>query len=624
MKNRMQVSILTLSLLATTAWTGLAAAETLTVTDIVTTAEGGFELRVPTIEAVDANIDEAAIRAMFTENFAASATALAGLDAAAIRIPEIIVAYDVPDERGEMSRAQVVYAGFELTDVQDGVAAKAAIAGTTITGDAHDSTITIGAMSTNHLDIGAILGFYGLTLGQSEERRPIYKDFVAEGGNVTSEAVNCTIGSATAESFSARPLKGTFADLIRVTAELQQMEAAEDAAPSPEAIATIINFYADFLDALESSPTLFEGFSCDGKGPDGKSFMMAAGPGSVGGFSPGIYPGFALDNLVVEADDGSFHLGNFTWKPMDVEDVLENLVATEGNITEEWLAANWRFLVPQVAGLSLTGLAMDIPGADGGPERMQLEVAAFDVSLGDYVNGIPSTVSTSTSGLDFAVPDGEDGAALRALGIERLTLDSNLAAHWNRDDKTITIERLALSGGDLGSINVSGTLANAGPELFSERNEVMMAASMALTATDLKIEVENAGVLSLIIAAAAAEEKQPPEKFQVAMAGMAQALPLAILGGTPEALQLSAALGAFMSGTPNLTLTLTSTDPKGIGLAELMAAEDDPSVLKGKVSIAAEVSGEPVPFVWPEMPAAEPAPAPPEESGNSNRVVTKN
>ena len=108
MKPRMRVSILTLSLLATTAWTGIAAAETLTVTDIETKGEGGLELRVPTIEAVDANVDEAAIRMLFTEDFARSADMLAGLDAASIRIPELILEYDVPDETGGMTRAQFV------------------------------------------------------------------------------------------------------------------------------------------------------------------------------------------------------------------------------------------------------------------------------------------------------------------------------------------------------------------------------------------------------------------------------------------------------------------------------------------------------------------------------------
>ena len=154
---------------------------------------------------------------------------------------------------------------------------------------------------------------------------------------------------------------------------------------------------------------------------------------------------------------------------------------------------------------------------------------------------------------------------------------------------------------------------------------MIVAAAAALTATDLAIEIENAGALSLIVAAAAAEQRQPPETFQVAIAGMAQALPLAVLGGTPEALELSAALGAFMAGTPNLKLTLTATDPQGIGLAELMAASEDPTALKDKVTIAAEVSGEPVPFVWPSSePEPAPAPAPPANPREAEKTGSKN
>ena len=257
---------------------------------------------------------------------------------------------------------------------------------------------------------------------------------------------------------------------MRVSAELEAAE-TNGTPPSPEAIAAIINFYTDFLTALDSSPTVFEGFSCEGTDPQGKSFMLAAGPANIGGFKPGIYPAFALDNFAMEAEDGWFRLGNFTWKAMDLGDALENLADVGGELNEEWLEKNWRFIVPQFEGFSLAGLAMDVPGPDEGTNRIEAEVAALDLSLSDYVNGIPSAVASSASGVAFAVPDGEDGAALRALGLERLSLGYGIDARWNRDQQTITLEQLSLTGNDLGSIRISGTIANAGPELFSERNE---------------------------------------------------------------------------------------------------------------------------------------------------------
>lgn len=623
MKPRMRVSILTLSLLATTAWTGIAAAETLTVTDIETKGEGGLELRVPTIEAVDANVDEAAIRMLFTEDFAKSADMLAGLDAASIRIPELILEYDVPDETGGMTRAQFVYSDFELTSVEDGIAAKTVIGGMTMTGETQEATFALGKMSMDNLDMGAMLGFYGLTSDRPSEIRTVYENYVLEGGSITGDDINCIIGSASAGAFRARPLEVTFTELMSVASELQAAETS-NTEPSPEAIAAMIDFYADLMSAMESEPSLFEGLSCEGKGPDGKEFALSAGPAVMDGFQRGIYPGFALDNFVIEADDGWFRLGNFTWKPMDIEDALENLAEAKGEITEEWLAEHWRFLIPQIQGMSLADLAMDIPAENGSAGRVQAAIGSFDLSLADFVNGIPATISTNATDIDFTIPEGDEGDALRSMGIEKLSLGYDIAASWNEDDKTIAIERLSLAADDLGGIAISGTLANAGRELFSERNEVALAAAMSLTVTDLKIEVENAGALSLILAAAAADENQPPESFQVVAAGMAQALPLAVLGGTPDAVALSNALGAFMAGTSNLTLTLTSTDPRGIGLAELMAAEENPAVLKDKVKIAAETSGEVVPFVWPE-PATQPTPppAPPAEPG-TGKTSTNN
>lgn len=612
MKIRTRTSLYALTLLASTSLAGVAAAATLTVTGIEAKGEGGFELTVPTVEAVDANMGEGAIRALFSEGFAAQASALAGLDAAAIRIPEITLAYDVPGTDGETTRGSVTYRGIELLDVADGIAQSARVEGADITGGTDDVVIALGPLTTDLLDIGGIIGFYGLAADRPAEMRPIYENFAIEGGTLTSEAVNCTLGAAMAETFSARPLKTSFTDLLSVTSQLQAAEESETPA-SPEAIAAIIDFYADIFTAFESSPTSFEGFSCEGTDPDGKAFTLAAGPGRVDGFSPGLYPAISLDNFAIEAEDGWFRLGNFTWKTMDLEDAIENLSAAGGEIDEEWLAANWRGLLPGIEGFSLAGLTFDVPDTStGGGGRVAAEVASLDLTLGDYVNGIPATIASTGAGINVPVPTGADGAALRAMGLDTLSMDYGIDARWNRDQRTITIDRLALAGDQLGGITISGTLANAGEELFSEREEVMLVAAMGLTATEITIEVENAGALSLMLAAAAAEEKQDPKTFQVAAAGMAQALPLALLGGTPEALGLSNALGAFLNGTPNLKLTLTAVDPAGISLPELMAAQENPALLKDKVSIAAEANGEPVPFVFPTGAEAPTEPAPTE------------
>lgn len=604
MKNGTSLSLFSLALLGSVSWSGLAVAATLTVTDIATSSAEGFELRVSSVEAVDANIDEAGIRALFSRPFPDSATTLAVLDAAAIRVPEMTIIYEGPGEDGQPVRSEITYRDLELLNVREGVAASARIDSTEIaTSGSAGATVTLGTISTDLLNIGGILGFYGLTPDRSDEIRPIYENFAIEGGTVTSEAVTCTLGRASAERFSARPLDGTFTELMNVTAELAAAE-NDDTPPSPEAIAAIVDFYADFLTALESSPAIIEGFSCEGSDTDDKKLSFSVGPATVGGFAPGIYPEISLKDIAVEAEDGSFHIGSFIWKSMDMRAPLDKLASADGAFDEAWFSTNWRELIPGIEGFSIADLVIDVPAAEPDEPRVQGEIASIDVSLDDYVNGIPSTIDSSGSGMVFPLPPTEDAAVLRALGFETLSVGYGIKAHWNRDEQTIAIDRLSFSGDQLGTITLSGTLANAGEELFSSREEVAAAAALTLTATELTVEIENAGGLPLLIAAAAAEEKQEPESFHVAIAGMAQALPLALLGGTPEALELSTALGAFMNGTPALRVTLTAVDPRGIGLPELLAAQEDPGVLRGKFTIAAEAAGEPVPLVWPDLPSS--------------------
>jgi hypothetical protein len=612
MKFQPRFRALTLACLASVSLPAIAQAATVTVTDITAEGPGGFKITVPSVEATDANLDEAAIRALFTSAFTDSAGGLATLDAATIKIPEITVTYDVPGAATTaVTSANATYRDVELSGVKDGIADVASLAEIEIGGGGMEgASITIGKMSTSLLDLGAILGFYGLgPVAGSDEMRPLYKDFVFEGGTLTSPFLNCTIGSASAAEFKARPLKGTMADLMKYTAELEAAETGGKP-PSPEAILAVVNYYVDLLTAFESSSTEFSGFDCNATDPEGTNVTITTGPSTVGGFKPGIYPMIALNDFRMDiAGQGWLEFGNFTWKAMDLNGVLETLVEAGDALNSAWFEANWRKIIPAFDGFSVAGFSMDVPDTENAGQRIIAGIETFDVSLADYVNGIPSRVSTTGRGIRMAVPEGPNGDAVRALGLDVLDLGFEIASHWDEATKTISLEKLELSGANLGGITISGTIANAGPELFSPDTEIATVAATALTVTELKIDIENAGIVPTLIAAAAAEQQMPAEAFHVTLSGLAQALPLGLLGATPDALALSESLGQFLLGAPNLSITLTSTDPAGIGLAELMAAEQDPTVLKGKVTIAASASGEPVPFTWPEV-AAPATPTP--------------
>lgn len=192
---------------------------------VTQTVPAEFSVDIPTIEAVDANVDEATLRDIFSGNLVDNAGALAGLSATSITIPEITVEVTTGDSQGSFTLSDIV-----LSDVDDGVAASIAMAGMDFEGGT-DGSASLGAISANQFNIGGVLGLYGLieNTGQTE-LATIYQDFAFEGGTVSAADGECTIGSLSAAEVKARPLNYSFADLMAMSEAMER----EGEAPSPK------------------------------------------------------------------------------------------------------------------------------------------------------------------------------------------------------------------------------------------------------------------------------------------------------------------------------------------------------------------------------------------------------
>ncbi|HEY9010424.1 MAG TPA: hypothetical protein VIN06_05355 [Devosia sp.] len=566
-----------------------ALAQTVTVTNI--TAGESYQLTVPTVEATSTNLTEAQIRRIFTGDFANNATALADFDAGNITIPEITVTYDVPKTDGGKGteKATIVYKDIQIADVVDGVAGSASVGSAEIkAGSGID--MTFGAMSTGTFDIGGLLAFYGIgTAAPSEEYKTLYGDFAFEGGSMKGPGFSCTIGGAAMAEFRARPLKTDFNEFAKLAASVDQ-----DETPPPAVIRQFIDFYVDILTAFESTPMTGDGFDCAGDDGKGNSVKVASGAIEMGGFVPGIYPHFAINDFVLDVqgeDAGSVSLGNFTWKQMDFTQPIAALAAAPAELTEAWLAENWRKLIPAIDGLSLADLTLDVPDPENKQSRIQATVGGFDISLADYVNGLPSRIGLSTDNVRFTVPQDEAGQMLHAVGLGELDLSQDIQLHWDRDAKTIVIDTITIDGADLGTIKVSGVIGNATEDLFSADNNVALVASMGLTIKELTLDLDDRGVSGLIIGVAAAGEKQDPAVLRLGFAGLAQAMMVGLIGSTPEAVAASEEIAAFIKSKPQVTVTLKATDEAGIPMPLLMAAADNPAALAGQISVSAKASG---------------------------------
>ncbi|WP_423067264.1 hypothetical protein [Devosia sp. CN2-171] len=596
------------TLLLATALTGFAAtgafAETLSVTGIAP-ADGAYGLSVPSVEIVDGNLNEGTVRGLFT-GAPGSLDPLSTLTAKSVTIPELSFSYKIDVEGA--APTTFTYRNLVLNDVVDGVAASATIASADFSGG-EGASGTFGEMSTGRFDLGGILGFYGLTAtpSASTEMKEVYSDFKFAGGTIgAGDLFSCTFGPAEVGSFSARPLKQNMAEVQSLILKAEAAQTAGTPVP-PEDIKQIALFYTDLLTAFTSTPMTFAGFECAGKDEAGKAMNFSVGTMTADGFEPAKYPAFSLDDLKIDVEgDGHVNFGNFTWKKMDFSTAIATVEAA-ATLDEAFFEANWRQLVPAMDGFSLASLDVDTPNPDKPGERITGTIGSFDATLGNYINGIPANIALSLGNFilpltaemtDLPVQD------LLARGIDKLDISLGTKLAWDQATSTIKADDVTIDLGSLGKITLSGTFGNATEALFGDDNDAAMMAAMMITIKDLTVEVEDRGIGSILVATGARDAGQPEEAFRTAVAGMAQGMTLAFLGNTTEALTAAQQLGTFLQGASHLKLTITSKDEAGIGMADLAAAETNPTALAGKLNVVAVADGEPV-----ILPLVEQAPA---------------
>jgi len=551
--------------------------------------ETEVNIDIPDIEATNSTLEPDAIREILSGNVAGYAEQLASLDADNILIPTLTLSYTTTGNEG--GSGEVVYRDIQLSDVTDGVAASVSVGGFTMNGMEGNGTGEFGAMTANDFDIGALLGFYGMLEEPDTEFRTVYRNFAFEGGTMNTPEMECAIGAMTGDELRARATSTSFSEMMTVAGEMD----AADEEPSPELISRFMAMYADFLTAFESTPVTFEGIDCNGVTKDDAPMSIAVGTITIDGFQPGIYPQITLDgfNVTVEGDTseaGNFAIDQAVFKSFDFSAQAELLQNVPSDVNATWFDENMRSLIPAFGGFSLSGLSFDIPDPDTQGARIAASVDNFDLTLDNYVNGIPASVDASASNLVINIPqDSEDETIqqLIAAGITSLDLGFNLSFDWDEANETIEVNAINLEGANLGSISLMGTVGNAIPALFSTDSDAATVAGMGLTVQDLTLDMTDAGMVELILNQVGAEQGTNAQTMRPMMAGVAEGMAAGLLGGGEQATRVGSALGTFIRGGEALSLTVTARDEAGVGLAEFMAAQEDPTVLLDRVDIDA-------------------------------------
>lgn len=552
--------------------------------------EDAFIVEIPEIVVENGTMSADAIRAVLLGAVMDHAEDLAALSADRISIPEVRVRLNEPGG-GPDATSSFVYRDIALVSVRDGVAAEATI-GETLLEMPEGVTGQFGVSSVTDVDIGAVLAFYGMVAGDGTDTgfRTAYRDFNFVGGSFGGPDFTCAVGGVSVEEFRVRPLRTSFGEFMELAVRI---EAAEEE-PAPEDLARFAAIYADLLTAFESSPAYFEGMNCAIDPQDGEDFVFAMGPAEMEGFTAGIYPAVTLSEMSFVRNEGP-NAGSVTFETVTVKGfdytTQAELLSDPALLDADWFEENWRSLIPAFEGFALSGLAIDIPDPSG-EGRIDASLGAFDLTLANYFNAVPTAISTSAESIVLVVPpEGGDEHydTLRGLGIERLDLGFDVALAWDAETETIEIGTVALRGADLGSIAIAGLLVNATTDLFANDPEVATFAGLMLAVSRLNIDIVDRGIVDLVMTLAGAEDNASPQQMRPMFAGVAEGMTIGLLGGSEMGVRVGAALNAFLRGTSDtLSIDIESLDPDGVALSAFIAAGEDPTALIERVTIDAE------------------------------------
>lgn len=542
---------------------------------------------VPTITLVGSSMSEADFRDILTNGkLSDHAKEVAALNATSVTVPSIKVSFtttatpDMPALDTDFELKDVA-----LNDVKDGVASSASIGGISM-GNAKFK-LDLGALSASSFNMAALLQFYGLVPPPADATtmQALYKDLQFAGGTLKGDNVSCSFGKVAAAEFDARPLKISFTQMMEAA---QQMQASPNN-PPPAALSTYVQFILDTFSSYKSTPVTLDGLSCNATGDT--PVTVSVGSVGIDGYQPGIYPAVTAKDIKVDAGpQGHVNIDQVVVKQTDLSGPIAAVNAAGNQLDEGWFRNNYRHLIPAWAGLSMSGIDIAVVDPTDASQNYAAKIADFDLTLSDYLNGIPTRVSTKGTGIDVPIPpntDNDGQKMLLALGISRVNLNFDMAANWDKASQTIDVDKVAFSGNDLGGFALSTVLGNATDKLFDTDPDTATAAGMALTLKSMKLDLSDSGLADKLFPLLAQQQgASDAAAYRTQMAGMAEGAALQMLGSTDAARQLGQAIGDFIAGKAKaVSINVVAKDPAGVPTALFEQASNDPTVLANAVNI---------------------------------------
>ncbi|CAM1628503.1 unnamed protein product [Bartonella choladocola] len=314
------------------------------------------------------------------------------------------------------------------------------------------------------------------------------------------------------------------------------------------------------------------------------------GPVELGDIAIDVYEGtnrnahFSLDK---------FKTNGLKMHPM--QDVPETLARTyleakkSGDEKNEKAARN-ALLVTLVS--AITAIDAEVEKADIDLPKIKASLNSFQLLPREWNQPVPESLLVSLNGLSLNTSEmpQKDFEILRNMGFKTLDLSGKIDFSYNSRGKTLALNDLSFTANGIGSGQMSATIINAEPALFSGDKDASLDAANRIGITKADMRYSDFGFIDKLFTYLAQNlndnkhdlKQELYEDFYVVMTKS----PAMLLKDHDEAQKISSAFGAFAKKPGTLKISLEAKDNKGLTATDLETAlQNDLATALNKVNL---------------------------------------
>ena len=546
----------------------------------VTITLGRVRIAIPRLEARGTDLTSQRLARLLDPSAALTlAERLQDLTAASLVASRVEIS--PTDQPGE----PVVLSDVALTDVTRGRVGSLSIA--TVSTGWHDAagtgSMTLGPVAATALDLPL-----GVSVAQAHRTDPSEAPRLLIGSLSTGsfalqvpDRSSVSVGNVTLAGLRARPPLRPYAELMPLLKRAEGPLAPEEKRQLGEAAADSAGSVA--LDHLAVESLV----SAEAGGTDG----FKVGRVGLDDVSPARLGTWTADDLGLALDGTTVALKHFALHGPDETVLLSYLARSFASGDAAVDPAAMPRLPAQDGSMALVDLriatpSQGAPGNDADGSRTEVTIPVASASTGTDAGG--TVTGAAQIAFDYVLPKPEvlpQTDLLRADGIDQLHAGLDWRVSVDQGARELRLGRFAVSAEKLGSLATTLTLGNLPASVPAGGGETAgEAAARNMTLREAGFTFANAGVVELVLPALAASANTSLPLFKAGLKTEAELEIGRLLGTSPTATRLVAAVDAFIDDPKTFTLRIEA--PGGLTLGAIQDASD-PTLLLDRLGIEA-------------------------------------